>query len=845
MICRYNVYGSKDVAGFNLNTEKSSSSKVASRGQCSSESIRILESLANSLVTAGERSEEALSGAYPISKKSKEEVRDQAKDIVRSESKVINSLEKTGNGPAAPKQTYPNPVSYQDFLYSGENRASNRNEVFYKQPVYVPPEEVLWSKGVAGDSRRTVEENGIDSYVRRLSKENDLMRKEILKLETRLPQETMPVRGHVHQQKTNNEKFSVEVEGDKRHAPAAGILQETKANKTTFNVGVAERRTEKQEKRLMGAEVEQEKERKQSLVEPVSKNDALIKDSEVDNQIVENRVGVDEARTSIESEEQKSEENKIADDKSSATCSTPSVVPINNFVGPATSYGFPGGSLPISVSLDSDYLRGITSRGSDGKHKRPVVKEDNVVKASLSQQEDPSESQTGVVMKRKRRRSSKSDLNMPHTPLSEAAKRKRGRPPKLKTDNANIHEFVSENLGAGLDAQVARAEDSPKEGDISERLDVEEVKSDMADKKEVKCPMAMVKVESETKLTSSGIELHRQETQRTSPNGDKDSVENVTVSDKLRLKGDNHDSSYVEVFTKPSEMDFSGSVGSVDSCARGLQDTVKMASKGNGKNRPSPPSDSGSLVKSIPTTSSLPLRWQTQSSSSRPTSPCDMDMKVRSRSHRWYQKDSIHREIEELYFRSYPSVACETEQPLPDDIYYGENYPIIFADDEEIAMKFVDMSTAFKLAMKGRVATNYSSRDEKRGLTALPKVRPQQDIFKKDPGLCEKILRKRTSAESRSANGNQTKRRSIDYNDDVEFVADKSMRRGAEEEDAKPSHQMSLRPRRTKTIRDDYLSSDSLEGDDTEPDTGSLYESDESSDSEPLINKVRNAGTIL
>ena len=853
LTCRYKIYGNKEVSAYQLNSEKSPSAMTIGQGQCSSESIRILESLANSIITAEERTGEALSGAYPVSKKNQEEVRDQAKSIVRSDSNASTLPER---GFSVLKHSYPSLTEHYDILQNGLNRVHNPREFLYSKPSDVSRGETIWSRGTPEVNRNIVEE----SHIRNLGKENGLVRQEIMKVDARTPQENVATGGHNLERKFSSDKFSVQTEKERKHSSSV-IVQERGSSKESLILNVTEKKIEKQQERLVGVKVELEKEQKQSLVGKQDNNNNTNNDDnemsvdQVTTQMVEHRL-VKEARTSSDSEAKKSSKNEAVDDKSKTeakerkdivTKAQSVTVPTDNSGSALSGYSFEGGSLPISVMLDSDYLRGISARGSEGRYKRPVVKEETLGKGSVNLEAGASDivsADTQARMKRKRGRSAKSDVGFAQMLPSEAAKKKRGRPCKTKGTSASTVDPHSEEPGTDLVSQTLEAKGSPK------LLFDEDVKPKMDNKKEVICVQGVTKDEAGTTTDSPGMELQqqqRQETPKSSCMDAKVSGDSILPREEITQMGDMTVCDNEGLCVEQNKADMCDSAGNEESCPRSVKSSAKSTSKVNSKRRPSTPNDVSALPSPVPATSSSHLRRQVSSPASRPASPSDTDIKVRSRSHRCYPKDTIHREIEELYLRTCPSMACETEQLLPDDIYYGENYPIVFADDDEIAMKFVDMSTAFKLAMKDKLATNYSSRDEKRGIKPVPKAKPQHDMLKKDTNLYEKMLRKRASAEKRAARMNESKRRNTDYSGDIEFVADRSSRRSTEEEElqVKPSHQMSLRPRRTKTIEDDYLSSDSLEDNDTEPDTGSLYESDESSDSEPLINKVKNAGKEL
>ena len=835
---------------YQRDAEKSSLPREPVKRQCSSESIRILESLANSLVTAEEKAGEAVSGAYPLSKKSQQEVRGKASDFVRSEPRLMSPpADKVGNGFQPPMNIYDRQTEYQELLRNELSCLQTSQEAIYRQPEYVSREEALWSRRMPKDNVGTVKGSRNSSHAKRPSKKEENRKHEAMTSSDQ-------VRGP-------SEKVFADKDQAQRHSHAQSISQETKVTKNSVT-GLVERKLEMQETRTVGYDISPEKDVRQSLAGQLVNSEDKFVEPHVAKGVSRHLGNVDD------SSQGGAEKRAIPGDKSIWEGSTSSsFVLLDNIGRSLDNYDVKGGSLPISVTLDSSYLQGISARGSDGKYRRPVVKEEPSEKVIFSQQSESSNvlgittQVAGTGTKRKRRKSSKSETNSsqmaPSEPAkrdevapSEPTKRKRRRPSRVKSDVVDTAGAHARQLETSSGSQALDSKNGTAMEAILRKFAVEDMKSKAADKIEANTSQRVIEYDAEAKLASSEVELQGKEAPIPNSIDDgidrDDLVHSVEIMQKESVD-DNKRNEELSRKHKPAIHDFA-SVQS--SSVRVKEDDAETMSKEGSNALLRVPTDGVAPTETAPTSSSNILLEKTDSlTSGQPASPCEADIKIRPRSQRFHQKAGIHREIEEYYFHSYRSVACETDQLLPDDVYYGENYPIVFADEDEISMKFVDMSTAFKLAMKGRLPMNYSSRDEKRGFKPVAKTKPQQDLLKRDTSLYEKTLRKRASIENRPSTENKpgkTKQRSSDHGGDAALVAEKGMRRSIDEEElnVKPSHQMSLRPRRsTKAIEDDYLSSDSLEGDDTEPDTGSLYESDESSDSEPLINKIKNSGNIF
>eukprot|EP00794_Sanderia_malayensis_P004684 gene4684-5299_t len=237
-------------------------------------------------------------------------------------------------------------------------------------------------------------------------------------------------------------------------------------------------------------------------------------------------------------------------------------------------------------------------------------------------------------------------------------------------------------------------------------------------------------------------------------------------------------------------------------------------------------------------------------STSRSASPIDrllernaLDKKHRARTPRRCLKDTVYLDVKESYDRMFTSVGCETGDIVPEDVYYGENYPVIFADEENVGMKFVDMGLAFKLAMRDVAAKKAksadlvvpsvfgtevgTSRDSAHKVTA---AQPSSKLFSKY-GIYDRRKRHQRNREiDREYSNRPMKSQSVGSEFDDKHACD-----DAASLDAKSQHKMSLRPRKTINLGEEYASSDSFD-----EDVESLCdESDEGSDFEPLINKVR------
>ena len=466
------------------------------------------------------------------------------------------------------------------------------------------------------------------------------------------------------------------------------------------------------------------------------------------------------------------------------------------------------GSLPISVNLDSDYLKGITARGNENREKKAIAKNETTTEQYDRDQTgemevSSQESNSGNVVKRKRGRPPKSGANYIQVPVGEKSKSKKGkqRPiPRVLTTTLIEKETI--DLDGDISDDKLFLVDSEKFHDFREK----------SSEKDIGMSQSRRSSSSDSYRAAS---VHKSDDDSTSTVYDNDddvplkliAMRSVEKSDNACHWGD----------------------------ALGKGKTLRI-STGDGTH-----------------VEKATSRHQHSHHIGSPIQ-IDVDKRVRSRSHRWYQKDSIHRDLEELYNRLYPSVACETEQLLPEDIYYGENYPIIFADDDSVGMKFVDMSTAFKLAMKENLSKKVtmnlaSARDDQRCIDSnkgsWKDLKSETDLSSQDTHIFDRMQSRRSGVGTKATKTQSAKKKSSETYDDIEFTVERPHRRVTEDvEIQKPSHRMSLRPRKSVAIGEDYSSSDSFDEDydDTEPDTCHSYDSDESSDSEPLINKVKKAG---
>ena len=818
---------------------------MPNRKQCSSESILILESLANSLVASDEKAGEGLSGDYPFSKKSHLDANRMLLDNAFSHKKLSGSPNQALN---QSKQLYQPYHSNQVLQSSASKREASYSEgrpqeCLSKQPISVPKADTMPTRRFSADYVQTVNEGVKGSQGGRKSGDIPSVETELRIGEVSL--------AHSYLQGENNrrEREGKLVDG-KARGQGENLVGVIPANVNdsgeNSRTNLACEAADEKRQVIIGPPVEDKK----GLGQEVAKasQDVMRKVLQPIETRKANFSPIDENQ--LKKTEIKTESLMIEDGGSLSTDQRelPSVIP-------RTKFGFTGESLPISVSLGSDYLRGITARGSDGKFRKSVVSsgETKGPQPTVSLGINSVTTQTTTTgLKRKRGRPPKVESGLTPYITIEQAKRKRGRPPKQKivkegdsdaekmfgadsksqtVDSTGHKSDQKENILKGNTEMWSESKADEKVdvikgersggviGERSEGVGGEKLEADWLYQKNEECIRHKLSLPVDNVTGGSDKEIAQKRLHA--------SVEqSITDTGKTKMKVD---PPYSQNVKRKAADEVTAEVQKIATDSQVTGKAVAVARK-IGSGCPVPKVASASM--------GLPYRW---ASTSRPASPCDNDKKIRSRSHRWFQKDSIHRDIEEAYHRMYPSVACETEQLLPDDIYYGENYPIVFADDDDIDMKFVDMSTAFKLAMREKQTTNYSTLDERRGVAPhKPVLKPKTQ---RDVSLYDKMQRKRASVESRVARQHPTsKRRSVDYNSDVEFVADRSLRRSTEEEDLmKPIHRMSLRPRRAKTL-DEYLSSDSLEDDDTEPDTGSMYESDDSSDSEPLINKVKGGG---
>ncbi|XP_065061995.1 uncharacterized protein LOC135688875 [Rhopilema esculentum] len=466
------------------------------------------------------------------------------------------------------------------------------------------------------------------------------------------------------------------------------------------------------------------------------------------------------------------------------------------------------GSLPISVNLDLDYLKGITARGNENREKKVITKYETTPeqfdRGQTGEMEVSSqESNSGYVVKRKRGRPPKSGANYIQVPVGDKNKSKKGkqRPiPRVLTTTLIEKETI--DLDGDISDNKLFLVDSEKFHDFGEK----------SSEKDIGMPQSRRSSSSDSYRASS---VHR---------SDDDSTSTVY---------DNDDDVPLKLIAMRSVEKSDNTSHSRETLAKGK--TLKM-STGDGTHVEKATSKHH-YIHHLGSPSQI-----------------DVDKRVRSRSHRWYQKDSIHRDVEELYNRLYPSVACETDQLLPEDVYYGENYPIIFADDDSVGMKFVDMSTAFKLAMKENLSKKAtmnlaSTRDDQRSIDSIKgpgkDFKSETDLLSQDTHIFDRMQSRRSGVGAKATKTQSAKKKSSETCGDIEFTVERPHRRvTVDVEIQKPSHRMSLRPRKAVAVGEEYSSSDSFDEDydDTEPDTCQSYDSDESSDSEPLINKVKKAG---
>ena len=620
---------------------------------------------------------------------------------------------------------------------------------------------------------------------------------------------------------------------------------------------------------------------------------------------------------------------------------------IDNNGHSSNQVGYSAQSLPISVSLDSDYLKGIAARG---KEEKEVTKRKRTRRVPSSSQDYVGEDEylddetyLPYQIKRKKGRPSKTGVPV------EQPKKKRGRPPKIKAtlaDATGVQETSEPNAmrvsdypnaadlrrmsSVSTDSQdfngsslwqkltekgVYLAQEARQDKDTARNSYQGEVYDDKRgyfiedakeDKRSSRLPFTTdltTKATPDDFLvsdTAAAAQAWLEENQVISDQSMNQVNDNENV---IELGSNKNHATFNSVYMKGSSMPEMISAAAVndqitdegndgdvffmdqtkkqpvhvDNVEKRYGDKIIKVNiphneeyiRDNEHSLASPIETNLQRIKDFP--KEIPSTRHLTPNTSRSLSPIDrtyqidLDVKVRSRRHRWYQKDTLHRDIEEAYTRMYPSVACETDQLMPEDVYYGENYPIIFADDDKVMMKFVDMSTAFKLAMKESaakkqrsssteiVAPTASHKDGKKtserrrsSVQSLTDIHESEDT-KIEASVIAKMQKRRAVVTKKPSKPNPpTKRKSIEADNDSDFVTDKRKETRVldAESTQKPSHGMSLRPRRVLNLGEEYLSSDSFDEEcGPDADTGSVYESDESSDSEPLINKVRKSNT--
>ena len=608
--------------------------------------------------------------------------------------------------------------------------------------------------------------------------------------------------------------------------------------------------------------------------------------------------------------------------------------------------GYNGQSLRISVSLDSDYLKGIAARGKEEKEGTKRKRTRRVPSSSQDYvgEDEYLDDETYLPYQVKRKRGRPSKIGVP----VEQPKKRRGRPPKVKaalanatelqeTDEPNVmrvcdypsaadlkrmssvstdsQDFNGSSFGQKLsekgeylaqDAKQAKdAASNSYQGEVYDDKRECFVEDAKQDKRSSGLPVTTdfpTKANPDDFLvldTAQAAQAWLKEKQAIS-----DQSVNQVIDDEnvIELSSNKNNAAFIPAHIKGSslpemisaavkdQITDEGNHGDVffvdqtkkqpvhvENLEKGYGDRIMKTniphneeySRDSEHSLASPVGANLQRIKDFP--KEIPPTRHLTPSTSRSSSPIDrtyqidLDVKVRSRRHRWYQKDTLHRDIEEAYMRMYPSVACETDQLMPEDVYYGENYPIIFADDDKVMMKFVDMSTAFKLAMKESaakkqrsssteiVAPTVSHKEGKKtserrrsSVQSLTDIHESEDT-KIEASVIAKMQKRRAVVPKKPSKPNPpAKRKSIEADNDSDFVTDerKEPRVLDAENTQKPSHGMSLRPRRVLNLGEEYLSSDSFDEEcGPDADTGSVYVSDESSDSEPLINKVRKSSS--
>ena len=105
------------------------------------------------------------------------------------------------------------------------------------------------------------------------------------------------------------------------------------------------------------------------------------------------------------------------------------------------------------------------------------------------------------------------------------------------------------------------------------------------------------------------------------------------------------------------------------------------------------------------------------------------------------EDDSVLAELQNYLQNGCRTVACQSPERLPEDVYDGENIPVKFVDDNEIESKFVDMSIAFKIGMKTNPITKKTKFSPTQQCTSsLEQDRKDRKVPKRassDSDICE------------------------------------------------------------------------------------------------------------
>eukprot|EP00112_Aurelia_sp_Birch-Aquarium-sp1_P014743 Seg3196.2 transcript_id=Seg3196.2/GoldUCD/mRNA.D3Y31 product="hypothetical protein" protein_id=Seg3196.2/GoldUCD/D3Y31 len=893
---RYKVYSDKITSEKELCDElrpRKSTSKDGSFTQCSSESIRILESLANSLENANEKAGTGISGEYPTNQMYEQNIR--VPVFYEGQNDVVSRQPRGGNN--------------LDQRYGSGMQVNLNAEIGHmERPVqYAEEEGLLLNIEKKNVALHYVSENRggrVNSY-------SASQAAEYRQGNSRQERDAMIERSDIR-------------EGD-------SFREETKDPAQVFGSGT------------LRDYLEREKE-----IYEASKKDFAIAAEKHQLQDYEFRrfLKIDPAKRpsvhkscmddSFKKMFSEDHEPKVRDIDSNQ---------IDNSEHSSNQMGYSGQSLPISVSLDGDYLKGIAARGKEGKDGTKRKRTRRVPSSSQDYvgEDEYLDDETYLPYQVKRKRGRPPKTGVP----VEQPKKKRGRPPKIKPLLTDAAEVPLDTGGPGIDAR--RIGDYISSADLrrmssvstdSQDLDGSSLGQGLTENgecllQEAQRNRAAPKISYQGEVFDDKREYFVEEAKQderssrlpvtidlptrantddlfvldTAPAAQTKSAENQAITDRsmkqvisdedvielssnedhsafspVHMKGsnvprmispaaamtaeENHENTFFRDQAKPIHVDTSEK-GYGDQIIKTNITHSEEYRRGSENLLASHVEASFRKTKEFPKEIlSAPHLTPGTSRSSSPidrTYQIDLDMKVRSRRHRWYQKDTVHRDIEEAYTRMYPSVACETEQLMPEDVYYGENYPIIFADDDKVMMKFVDMSTAFKLAMKESatkkqrssstelVVPTVSQKEGKKtserrrsSVQSLTDIHESEDT-KIEASVVAKMQKRHAVVIKKTSKPNPpAKRKSIEADSDSDFVTDK--RRETHILDAesseKPSHGMSLRPRRVLNLGEEYLSSDSFEEEyGPDADTASVYESDESSDSEPLINKVRKSST--